>query len=132
MFEDPIIRIIFFLILIPITWLSTRWIWKLICKTAGVTKEEILEYRKGRQGENNAGRSLSNWLLIKTDEPKKLRMLLNVYQICTIPSIICSGLAVFGLLTHTFDGILDWAIYVVLAIPIIIGFAGAVHLKLSK
>ena len=32
------------------TWLSCRWLWLVVCKSAGVTKQEVRIYRKNNKG----------------------------------------------------------------------------------
>lgn len=130
--EAALIRIVYFLLLIPIHRLSLHWLWVQVCKTAGVTKQEIKEYRIENHQEINPQKKLYFWLVSKSSNPKKFKRLFTVYQFCTALSILCFSFAVFGCFTHAFDKVLDYIGIIMSGVPFVFGLAGVLYNMSNK
>ena len=124
----PFLRLIFFFIMIPMSWLSLRWLWVLACNAAGVTRQEVRQHRMeiSREGDEPQGR-LYYWMVDKSPTPRKFKRLFAVYQLCFVPSLLCFNLALIGCLTHAFDGLLAIVGIVMPGIIVVSGFVGVLH-----
>ena len=127
--EKALILVIVFLFLIPMIWLSIRWLWELICKVAGVTKQEVRLYRIKVRHNANPHKMVIPWMLSKTENQKKLRRLLRIYQACILPNLLCLTLAIAGLFTPVFDKFLDCASIVMTALVLMLTLVGIIYRK---
>lgn len=95
--NEPFIRLLIFAAFILLNRLSSRWLWKLLLKEAGISNEELQsEWRSG-------DRYAQHWFRAQCRKSAKANMIYNIYQFCTLPCMICFPFAVFGLFTHSFD-----------------------------
>ncbi|NLX93218.1 MAG: hypothetical protein GXZ02_05045 [Clostridiales bacterium] len=134
MSERALILVIAFILLMPMIWLSCRWIWTLVCEEAGVTKQEVRLYRIKINREMNPNRKVYPWMLSHSENPKKLKRLIRLYNACVIPNLLLLCLACANLFSPNviFYGILDRAVMVMAISPLILSFLGVIHRKIKS
>ncbi len=130
--EKAWIQIIYFFFMIPMNWFSCQWIWTLVCRAAGVTRQEVRKYRIENHQEIHPQRKVYDWLVNKSENPKQFKKLLSIYRICTMPSLICFSLAIIGCFTHALDTILDNASIIMPMIIVAVAFVGALYNRITK
>ena len=87
--EKAVGYIIFFAVMIIVNRWFNKWILEKVYKSANLTWKDVLEYRVTLRGSTKQPRLLTNWLLRVSPNPRKTRKLLNLYNLVTVPSIIC-------------------------------------------
>ncbi len=136
MTDRAVIRLIVLIILIPINRLSCRWISKLMYQAAGKTKKAFKGYLISTNSSVSPLGRKSNmfysWMLRGSPNQKRFKILYKVYLLSTMPNIIILHFAILGLLTHTFDVILDYATVAMIVLPIILSVAGVIYRKTRK
>ena len=130
--EKAISRLIFFFFMMPMNWLACRWLWGIVCKTAGVTKQEVREYRKKTSHSIKPSRKIYPWLLNKSNNSKKFKRIFAVYVVCSSPSLILFNLSLLGFMTSAFDTVLDYAGLATIGIVISVAFAGALYNRTKR
>lgn len=107
--HDPGVRLLYFLLLIPLSWLSTRWLWEMACRFAGVSRQDVWKYRASLQHRPHAGWFLWGWLTSRPLHSRKTKLFLRLYLVGMAPSLIAAMLAVNGLFLRILDEILFYA-----------------------
>ena len=118
--------IIFFAVMVFMNQWFNKWILYKAYKSAGLTTEQILDYRASLRGSNNQPQKLTAWVLKSSPDPRKTRRLLSLYNLSMAPSIICLGVSVMGLFSRIFDTFLDYAWIAVLAITMLLTIFGRI------
>lgn len=124
--EKAVAYIIFFAAMIIVNRWFNKWILEKVYTSANLTWKDVLEYRATLRGSTKQPRLLTNWLLRVSPNPQKTRKLLILYNLVTLPSIICLSLSVMSLYSHIFDTFLDYACFIVSGITMITILFGTV------
>lgn len=118
--------------MLPISWLARRWLWDLVCKTAGVTKQEVWRYRKKVSRTNYPGRQLYSWMLSNSKEQKNFKKSMILYQVGNALGVISINLAVLGFFTYSFDQLLNYVAIICLIAAIAYGVTGLCFFILAR
>lgn len=130
--EMVLFRIVYFFLLLIIHRVSLFWLWAEVRKVAGVTKQEIKEYRIENRRVINPQKKFYFWLLSRSQNPKKFKRLFMTYQICILPSILCFVFAVLGSFTPVFDNALGNMGVIMSGLPIVFAFSAVLYNTCSK
>lgn len=76
---------IYFIVLRTLTWISLDWIWSLICKSAGLTKQEVRLYRAENIRKISYKSSSYYYILQRAKKPKQFKAMYFGYKACFIP-----------------------------------------------
>lgn len=116
----------YFIVMLIITILSKRNLWKAVCKVSGRTIQEINEKKKEFYSSSTTGRSLQmnfeSWMSGNAADKERFNKLYNLYRISIVPNMIFLILSFMGLTTHTFDNIL-FAGYFIVPVFAVVTFA---------
>lgn len=121
--SDPVLRLLFFILLVPFNWMGFHWLWDLICESAGVSKREVWEFRAKVRFQPHPNKHLMYFLLNKSRKPGKYKVwvspfyrlrsrtgrLMLLYELGNLPMFLCIGLSVTGLFAPGFDRALGYA-----------------------
>lgn len=91
----------YFIAMLPISYFSRMWLWKMICYEGGTTPEEVRKKRAELVNESIGGRNLQNvfelWLRQNSSNPDRVSNLLKIYRICLAPNIIFLAISFYNL-----------------------------------
>jgi len=121
---EGFIRLGYFILMLPVNWLTRRWLWDLICKTAGVTKQEVWGYWKKVSRSNYPERQLCFWMLSNSKEQRNFKKYMILYQVGNILGVISINLAILSFFTHAFDQILNYTAIICLIAAIVYSMMG--------
>ncbi len=130
--EMALFRIVYFFLLLIVHRVSLFWLWAEVRRVAGVTKQEIKEYRIDNRRVINPQKKFYFWLLSRSQNPKKFKRLFMTYQICILPSILCFVFAVLGCFTPVFDNALGNMGVIMSGLPIVFAFSAVLYNTFSK
>lgn len=115
--QKAIFTLAYFIVMLIITILSKRNLWKAVCKASGRTIQEIREKKKEFYSSSTTGRTLQmnfeSWMSGNAADKERFNKLYNLYRISIIPNIIFLILSFIGLTTHTFDKVLFVGYFIV-------------------
>lgn len=98
--QQTLFTVIYFICLLPITYLSFRWIWELLCKIGGTTPEEVKQKKRELfNGTVNPQIQFRVWLEQNATDVMKFRRIYNIYSICTTINIVFLIFAFSGFVT---------------------------------
>ena len=130
--DNSIIYIFIFAVLIFLSKVFNKWILDRGYKTANLTMEEVIEYRKTLQGSNNIPQKLKSWILSVSPNPVETKKWLNLYTLVSIPAIVCLVFSITNVFTGIFDAYLNYACLIVLAITVIPAICGLISKYRNK
>lgn len=91
----------YFIIMLPVSYLSRKWLWKMICHEGGTTPEEVRKKSAELVKDSMGGRRLQNvfetWLRKNSNNPNRVSSLLKIYRICLAPNIIFLAISIYNL-----------------------------------
>ncbi len=115
--QKAIFTLAYFIVMLIITILNKRNLWKAVCKASGRTIQEINEKKKEFYSSSTTGRTLQmnfeSWMSGNAADKERFNKLYNLYRISIIPNIIFLILSFIGLTTHTFDKVLFVGYFIV-------------------
>lgn len=82
-------RYAYFFVLFVVSMLSFRWLYRAARASAGVSFEEETRYYHTVRHMSHRNRHVSRWLVRRSEQPGKTRLLLNLYTLSAIPSAMC-------------------------------------------
>jgi hypothetical protein len=131
--ETPLISIVFFFFMIPMTWISLRPLWLGLCEISGINVFEIRKYRKESNVKLRERRKLYSLMLSKATTPQELKTGYIAYHLAFIPCLVCFCLALISLFTRLFDNFLhSYAWIVVIGTIFFIVIASVVYIKVKR
>ena len=102
-------RLLFFIALIPLSHASSHWLWLLICKSADTTAQKIREVRIRAHSRLKPHRYAVGWLVDHSPEPGKTKALLFWQYLLIIPPRFGAFFAFVGSLYPSWDRPLTYA-----------------------
>ncbi len=91
----------YFIVMLPISYFSRKWLWKMICNEGGTTPKEVRKKSAELVNESIGGRNLQNvfesWLRQNASNPDRVSNLLKIYRICLAPNIIFLAISFYNL-----------------------------------
>lgn len=124
---------IYFICFIPITYLSFRWIYVLMCKVAGKTVEEVKA--KKREILSSPGHHQTEFAMYMESgctDKKKYRLLSNIYTVCPLINVMLATFAITRFSFNLIRPILQIGIIVVPALVICSQIARIIYKHKSK
>lgn len=82
-------RYAYFFAMLLISAVSFRWLYRAARASAGVSFEEETRYYRTVRHMRHNGRHVSRWLVRKSEQPGKTRLLLNLYTLAATPAAMC-------------------------------------------
>ena len=83
---------IYFIIMLPLSFISRRWLWVLICQYGGTTPKEVRkkseELVRDSMGGGNLQTVFEAWLRKNSSNPNKVSNLLVAYKLCMLPNMV--------------------------------------------
>lgn len=124
---------IYFICFIPITYLSFRWVYVLMCQTAGKTVKEVRE-KKREILQSTIDRQLQFAIYMEKGctDIKKYRLLSKIYTVCPLINIVLASLTVTRFSFNLVRPILQIGIIIVPAIVICSLIARMIYKHKSK
>lgn len=106
---DEIIRVAAYALFIPVMYIMRLWIWPVLCKSAGITRQEALELGDSRK-------EIIPKLIRRSKSPKQTKIFATIHNYISLPAYIAVFIALVGCFTDKVDNVLG---AFGLAIPII-------------
>lgn len=124
---------IYFICFIPITYLSFRWVYVLMCQTAGKTVEEVRE-KKREISRSTIDRQLQFAIYMEKGctDIKKYRLLSKIYTVCPLINVVLASLAITRFSFNLVRPILQIGIILIPAIVICSLIARMIYKHKSK
>lgn len=125
--QKAVFTIIYFLCMLPLSYLSRRWLWRRVCEAGGTTVEESRKKQRelARQG-GNWQLHYQSWIMHNTPDMARYTRLLKLYQLCLVPNLLFFFFSFAGLNTHALDKILAVGMVIVPLLIIVVGIIGVV------
>lgn len=87
--QKALFTIIYFIVMLIVTFFSKKNLWKTVCKASGRTIQEINEKKKEFFGSSTTGRALQMnfeiWMSSNAVDKEKFVKLYNLYRMSIIP-----------------------------------------------
>lgn len=93
--ENHLIRIIYFILLIPISQFCLKWLWTAACRSSFKRESEVRQYEienRNFKGQSNA----SGWLIDTSPTPHKTLLLVTLHSLLFIPAPISHGISIMA------------------------------------
>lgn len=100
----PLVRVLFFLICIPMTMLGRNFLYPIVYKSAGVTSKELDKYGEDPQIKK---RDIYRWLVEKSSKPQQTGVLIILFRLLMLPVCMAVIIAVAGCFTSAADEIIN-------------------------
>ena len=131
--QKAIFIIIYFLCMLPLSYLSRRWLWKQVCAAGGTTVEESRnKQREFAQQGGNWQLQYQSWIMENAPDIAKYNRLYKLYQFCLAPNLIFCFFSFTGLYTHALDKVLVIGMVIVPIVIVVTSVVGAIHKKQNK
>ena len=112
--QQTLFTVIYFACLLPITYLSFRWVWELLCKTGETTPEEVKQKKRELFNRTvNPQIQFRVWLEQNATDVMKFRRIYNIYSICTTTNIIFLAFAFSGFVTPALNKLVKLGMVIV-------------------
>ena len=112
--QQTLFTVIYFACLLPITYLSFRWVWELLCKTGGTTPEEVKQKKRELFNRTvNPQIQFRVWLEQNATDVMQFRRIYNIYSICTTTNIIFLAFAFSGFVTPVLNKLVKFGMVIV-------------------
>lgn len=119
--------------MLPLSYLSRRWLWKQVCAAGGTTVEESRnKQREFAQQGGNWQLQYQSWIMQNAPDIAKYNRLYKLYQFCLAPNLIFCFFSFAGLYTHALDKVLVIGMVIVPIIIVVTSVVGAIHKKQNK
>ena len=96
---DGIMRVVVYAAWIPVMYITRLWIWPVLCKSAGVTKQEALEL-------GNSRKEIIPKLIRRSKSPKQTKIFAAIYNYISLPAYITVVIALVSCFTDRVDNLL--------------------------
>lgn len=106
---DNIVRVLVYVLCIPVMFITRIWIWPVVYKSAGVSRKKALELGDSRK-------EVIPKLIELSKNPKQTKLFAMIHNYISLPAYIAVILAIISCFTDKFENILD---ALGLAIPLI-------------
>lgn len=124
--KPEIIRLIFFIVLIPLFTLSQKWIWDVIYSLSSKSKQEIYKFASKHTGKFRS-RYFGWWLVESSSDRKKTRILIFVCSVLMALPLLASFIAFVGLFESALDSILNYVAVSLLILVVLTFLIGIVY-----
>lgn len=94
----PFLIPLYFILMTFLSFFAANWIMELVYQEAGVTKQEVEQYKRehiGGRSQKQTTRALY-WLESRSANPARVRKLAHLYSLALLPAILCIPVA-FGI-----------------------------------
>ena len=130
--SNEIIRLICFGLLVPITDLSLKWIWKAVYRSSHKRESDVERYQQENLRMHRRHSGINAWLIDTSPNPHKTQLIIWGYYILLSPSLAGMALSNFGLFTNAFDSTLNVLKIIVPVIFITSFIIGLIYKKTAK
>lgn len=92
----PFLILLYFILMIFLSFFAANWIMELVYQEAGVTKQEVEQYKRehiGGRPQKQATYALY-WLESRSANPARVRKLAHLYSLVLLPAILCIPVAI--------------------------------------
>lgn len=117
--DQPLIRMLAFALLIPLSNWGSQWLFERVCRSAATSPDRVLAERRAVHSRLHPHRWVLGWLIGHSPEPGKTRRLLFLYQLCTVSPVLCLNLSLFSFFTFVLDRFLGYAGIAVAAVTVV-------------
>ncbi len=93
----PLMKVVFFLICIPMTLLGRNSLYPIVYKSAGVTRKELDKYSEDPEIKH---RDIYLWLTEKSSKPQLTKVLIMMFKLLMLPVFIASIISFLGCFTQ--------------------------------
>lgn len=112
--QQTLFTVIYFACLLPITYLSFRWVWELLCNAGGTTPEEVKQKKRELFNRTvNPQIQFRVWLEQNATDVMKFRRIYNIYSTCTTTNIIFLAFAFSGFVTPALNKLVKLGMVIV-------------------
>ncbi len=124
--EKAAVYIVVFSVFAVMSRMTCKWLLDIAYHVSGIPIEKIV-HQKQLKFIHRAEIPFNKWLLENSKYPEKVQKYLDAYKYSIIPFLCCIGISVVGLFTHAFDGFMDSASLIVLALNMAAGVFGPIY-----
>lgn len=128
--QKAVFTVIYFLCMLPLSYLSRRWLWKRVCEAGGTTVEESrAKQRELVQQGGNWRLHYQSWITRMSPDIVKYNRLYSLYQLAFFPNLLLFFFSFAGLYSHTLDKVLHVGMVLVPIIIVVTGIFGLLDRK---
>ena len=121
--EKAVGYIIAFVMFTLMSRMTCRWLLDIAYRVSGIPFEEIV-FRKQLKMLRREDIPFKRWLLENAEDPDRVKKYLDAYKYSVLPGLLCVVISIAGLFTHAFDGFMDSASLVFIALNMIVFLFG--------
>lgn len=115
--------LIYFIVMLPFSYLSRRSLWEAVCKAGGTTpkgvREKSPELLRTTSSSHSLQASFDIWMLKNAPNPKKYKRLSLLHSLCLAPNIIFAFASMTVFYTRALSTFIKIGIFVVPAVMVI-------------
>lgn len=128
------IAVIVFAVMIFASKPILRSFWSLTCEAAQTTPAEVIGMyiNCGGTRSNSSSKRVYNWMLVKSRNSLKFRIMHTTYTLCTVSGSIMLFFAVVSCFTGAFDKFLGYAMIIQPTSIVMLGVGSALYSKLKR
>lgn len=93
--ENHFLRIIYFVLFIPISHFCVKWLWTAACRSSLKREDDVRQYEienRNFRGQSN----VNDWVINTSPKPHKTLLIVTLHSILFIPGHVAMGIAVMG------------------------------------
>lgn len=129
--ENNFLRIIYFVLLIPVSHYCIKWLWTAACRSSLKREEEVREYEL--ENRNFKGQSYaSSWIINTSPTPHKTLLIITLHSLFFIPGPIAMGISVMACFVEPLISISKVLAIVMPCIYFPLLIIGLIYMKFSK
>ncbi len=113
-----VLRLLQFVLYIPLALLGRHWLWRAACRSAGAINKRLTRSKKTRKEQ-------FGWMVENSPRRRITKTILLLYQCSLLPEYISVVLAIAGCFTVKLDGLLNVLGIVIPGVIFAMGLAGA-------
>lgn len=129
--ENHLIRILYFILLIPISQFCLKWLWTAACRSSLKRESEVRQYEienRNFKGQSNA----SGWLINTSPTPHKTLLLVTLHSLLFIPAPISHGISIMAYFVEPLISVSKVLAVVLPCVYFSSLIIGLIYLKFSK
>lgn len=129
--ENHFLRIIYFVLFVPISHFCINWIWTAACRSSVKHEDDVRQYEI--ENRNFKGQSFVNdWLINTSPTPHKTLLIVTLHSVLFIPGPVATGIAVMAYFVEPLISVSEVLAVVLPCVYFSLSVIGLIYKRFSK